>query len=105
VSKGSLIGCGSSVDTGARLERSIVGSGCHVGRGSVLQASCLHSQVRVDDGCRLSSAVLAEQSVVRSHARVEVRGGMCMCMQQLWLHVAAASFACVLGILLVLAGA
>ena len=49
-----------------------MGAECHIGRGVALQGSCLHSGVRVDDNCRVSSTVLAEQVVVRSHARVEV---------------------------------
>ena len=73
VSKGSLVGRGSTVDAGARLERSVVGSECHVGRGTALQGSCLHARVRVDDSCTVSAALLGEQVVVRSHAKVEVR--------------------------------
>ncbi|PSC74700.1 Translation initiation factor eIF-2B subunit epsilon [Micractinium conductrix] len=71
LSKGSMVGRGSIVEAGACLERSIVGAECHIGRGVALQGSCLHSGVRVDDNCRVSSTVLAEQVVVRSHARVE----------------------------------
>lgn len=73
VSKGSLVGRSSTVDAGARLERCVVGSECHIGRGALLQGSCLHSRVRVDDNCTVSAALLAEQVVVRSHAKVEVR--------------------------------
>lgn len=72
VSKGSLVGRGSTVDAGARLDRCIVGSECHIGRAAALQGSCLHSRVRVDDGCTVSAALLGEQTVLRSHAKVEV---------------------------------
>lgn len=73
VSKGSLVGRGSTVDAGARLDRCVVGSECHIGRSAALQGSCLHSRVRVDDGCTVSAALLGEQTVLRSHAKVEVR--------------------------------
>lgn len=75
VSKGSLVGRSSIIDSGTRLERSIIGSDCHIGRSTFLQGSCLHGGVRVDDSCRVSSSVLGEQVVVRAHARVEVRSG------------------------------
>lgn len=72
ISKGSLVGRGSTVAAGARLERSVVGSECRIGRGAALQGSCLHAHVRVDDSCMVSSALVGEQAVVRSHAKVEV---------------------------------
>ena len=76
VSKGSLVGRGSIIDAGARLERSIVGSYCQIGTRSFLQGSCVHAHVRVDDNCRLSFALLAQDTIVRSHALVEV--GPCL---------------------------
>lgn len=72
VSKGSLVGRNSIVESGVRLERCIVSSECHIGRGTAMQGSCLHTGVRVDDNCCVSSSLLAEHVVVRNHARVEV---------------------------------
>ena len=75
VSKGCMVGAGSVVGSGTRLERCIIGSNCSIGRGSALQGSCLHSHVRVEDGVKLSMGLLADQVVVRSHAKIEVRKG------------------------------
>ena len=72
VTKGSLVGRGSTVEAGAQLDHCAVGRECHIGRGAVLQGSCLHARARVDDGCLVSSALLAEEVVVRRHAKLEV---------------------------------
>lgn len=61
------------MDAGVRLDHCVVGTNCHIGRSATMQGSCLHAHVRVDEGCTVSAAVLAEQVVVRSHAKVEVR--------------------------------
>lgn len=93
MSKGSLVGRDSTVDVGVRLDRCVVGSDCHIGRGAALQGSCLQSRVRVDDGCMVSAALLGEQAVLRSHAKVEVRA--CFCLSKLFFHPAAVCQQCI----------